>query len=164
MVTNNILMQYIYLKDEIKENKEVIDRLENDIHKLEERILEIESGEVVKDKVYGGNGGWQGFVISGIPSKEYEEKKTLLYLKKMRLEERRNILERHEVKILEQINEVEQFIKNIDDCLTRRIVSNRVIEGLSWQKVARKIGGENTEDSVKKIYQRYLKTCPKCPV
>lgn len=165
MVSNNILVQYIYLKDEIKENRETIEKLEKDIEKLIKRISEIESGEIVKDKVYGGNGGQQGFVVSGIPIKEYSEKKTLLYSKKLKLEERKTILEKHEIKIMGQVNEVEEFIKGIDDCLVRRIVQHRIIEGLSWNKVAEKIGGESTEDSVKKIYQRYLKKiCPTCPV
>lgn len=165
MISNNILVQYIYLKDEIKENREEIDKLEQDIEKLIKRIGEIEAGEIVKDKVYGGNGGQQGFVVSGIPMKEYREKKNLLYSKKIKLEERKIILEKHEIKILGQVNEVEAFIKGIDDCLVRRIVHYRIIEGISWSKVADKIGGESTEDSVKKIYQRYLKKiCPICPV
>jgi hypothetical protein len=33
----------------------------------------------------------------------------------------------------------------------------RVIDGLTWNEVADEIGGGNTENSVKKIYQRCLK-------
>lgn len=165
VINNNILVQYIYLKDEIRENKEIIEKLEGDIEKLNKRISEIESGEIVKDKVYGGNGGLQGFVISGFPTKEYTQRKNTFYSKKMKLEERKVILEEHEIKLLEKVNEIEQFIKSIDDCLVRRIVRYRVIEGLSWNKVAEKIGGGNTDESVKKVYQRYLKkVCPTCPV
>lgn len=38
----------------------------------------------------------------------------------------------------------------------RRILRMRYIQGLSWNEVAAKIGGGNTEDSVRKAAGRYL--------
>lgn len=48
------------------------------------------------------------------------------------------------------------YITEIDDSLTREIFTFRFVNGLSWRQVALKIGGNNTEESVKKICYRYL--------
>ena len=54
------------------------------------------------------------------------------------------------------INEIEAYIFGIEDSHMRRIASFRVIDGLSWSQVAVKIGGGNTDESVKKAFYRYL--------
>ena len=81
MVTKEILVQYSDLVEEVKEVRKKIDFLETRIPKIQERINEIESGELVKDKVRGGIGGLQSFTIEGTPVKEYEERKTELMSK-----------------------------------------------------------------------------------
>ena len=53
MVTKEILVQYSDLVEEVKEVRKKIDFLESRIPKIQERINEIESGELVKDKVRG---------------------------------------------------------------------------------------------------------------
>ena len=141
MVTKNILLQYIDLKQEYKD-------LEEKIKKLEKNIETIENEKVI-DKVKGGLGGIQHFRIEGIAKPEYDKKKALLYVRKSRLKST-------EIKILESINEIEEFLDTIDDSHIRRIINYRVIDGLSWGKVAKKMGGGNTEDSVKKMFYRFL--------
>ncbi len=42
---------------------------------------------------------------------------------------------------------VEQYINSVEDSRMRSILTYRYIDGLSWQQVANKIGGGNTEDS-----------------
>jgi hypothetical protein len=59
------------------------------------------------------------------------------------------------MELLETLNDVEEFISRIKDSHMRRIVNLRVVEGLSWQKVADRIGG-NTEDSVRKAFDRFM--------
>ncbi len=49
------------------------------------------------------------------------------------------------------------YIKGIDDSLTRMIFKYRYIDMLSWRAVAIQVGGNNTEDSVRKIAYRYIK-------
>lgn len=49
-----------------------------------------------------------------------------------------------------------RYITEIDDSLTREIFIFRFVNGLSWRQVAASIGGNNTEESVKKICYRYL--------
>ena len=142
MVTKQVLIQYTDLQ---KECKELRRRIEN----LEQQIAQIESDGTVVDKVMGGNGGLQPFKIEGFPYPEYSRKKTLLYARKATLSEL-------ELELLETVNSVEEFIKSIQDSHMRRIITLRVIDGLSWNKVADRMGGNNTENSVRKAFDRFV--------
>lgn len=51
---------------------------------------------------------------------------------------------------------LERYISEISDSLMRQIFTYRFVNGLSWDQVAAKIGG-NTGGSVKKMCYRYLK-------
>lgn len=155
-ITKEVLVQYIDLQKEVKELRIKIEKLETRIPKLDERIAEIEAGETVKDKVKGGLGGIQNFNIEGIPTKEYSDKKTELYIKKRLLAERKEMLSLLELDSMRQINQVEKFIKAIKDSHIRRIVSLRVVNGMSWNEVADSMGGGNTEGSVKMTFQRFM--------
>ena len=141
-ISKEILIQYSDLQQECKEVKEKIEKLERQIAKIEE------DGAVV-DKVRGGEGGLQSFKIEGFPYPEYSRKKTLLYARKATLSEL-------EMELLETLNDVEEFIASISDSHIRRIVNLRVVDGLSWNKVADRIGGGNTEGSVKMAFQRFM--------
>lgn len=142
MVTKAIIIQYNSLLKERDELIQRIDKLENQIDKI------LEDGAVI-DKVMGGEGGLQAFKIEGFPYPEYSKKK--LWLNKNRA-----ILQRREEQISKTLNEVEEFISSIDDSHIRRIVTFRIVEGLSWNEVADKIGGGNTNESVKKTYYRFM--------
>ena len=156
MVTKEILIQYSDLQEEIKEVRKKIEWLEDAIPKIEKRIAEIEAGEIVRDKVRGGEGGLQSFNIEGVPVAEYEKRKTDLLSKKLLLNNRKSTLEILEFDLLRKTNEVEEFIASIDDSRMRRIINLRFIENLSWNKVADRIGGCNTEDSVRKSFTRFM--------
>ena len=143
MLTKEVLSQYSDLQEEVKEVRLKIERLEKDISK-------IEAGEMVIDSVSGGDGGKQHFKIEGIPFPEYSRKKTLLYARKATLQ----LLEDD---LLEKTNEVEEFIASVDDSRIRRIINLRFLENQSWNKVADQIGGNNTEDSVRKAFDRFMK-------
>lgn len=157
MVSKEILKQYSDLQEECKETRKKIHDLEDKIPKIQARIDEIEAGEIVKDKVKGGEGGIQCFNIEGVPNREYEKRKTELMTKKLLLNQRKNTLELLEFDILQKINDVELFIASVEDSRIRRIINLRFIEGLQWNEVAIKIGGGNTEDSVRKMYERFMK-------
>ena len=162
VINNELLLQYVSLTKEIEEIKSRIKKLDREIVELQEKIMDIENDYIVKDKVYGGNGGKQGFVISGVSQKrirECENKKTKLFQEKLLVEEHIRILQDREIMVKGQINEIEKFLSSISDSFVRRIVMLRVIDGLTWNEVADEIGGGNTENSVKKIYQRCLKKC-----
>ena len=142
-VSKAVLNQYQDLLQEIKETREKFD-------KIETQIADVEKEGTVKDKVTGGEGGWQHFQIEGFPYPEYSKKKTLLYARKAKLE-------CMEVELMETINAVEEFISSVNDSHIRRIINLRFIEGLSWQGVADKMGS-NTEGSVKMAFQRFMES------
>ena len=141
-ISKEVLIQYSDLQKECKEVREKIEKLEKQIAKIEE------DGAVI-DKVRGGDGGLQSFKIEGFPYPEYSRKKTLLYARKATLSEL-------EMELLETLNEVETFIASVKDSHMRRIISLRVVDGLSWNKVADCIGGVNTEDSIRMSFNRFM--------
>ena len=57
--------------------------------------------------------------------------------------------------------EIESFIRSVEDYQIRRILSYRFVDLLTWNQTARMIGGNNTEDSVKKMCYRFLKSTEK---
>ena len=142
MISKEILIQYSDLQEEVKEVRERINKTEDQIAKIEK------DGNVV-DSVCGGNGGIQHFKIEGFPYPEYSRKKTLLYARKATLASL-------EMELMETLNQVEEFIARVDDSRMRRIITLRFIDNLSWNKVADRIGGNNTEDSVKKAFYRFM--------
>lgn len=142
MVTKEILIQYSDLQEEIKEVRQRIE-------KTEKQIERIEKDGSVCDKVMGGDGGLQPFKIEGFPYPEYSRKKTLLYSRKA-------ILTSLEMELLETLNQVEEFIASVKDSRIRRIINLRIVENLSWNEVADRIGGGNTEDGVRKAFARFM--------
>ena len=93
MVSKETVNQYIDMRDEAKEIKNTIEKLKTDIDRITKQINDLEANGTVKDKVYGGEGGWQGFTIEGFPTMEHRNKKNLLYTKKIKLSERVSTLE-----------------------------------------------------------------------
>jgi hypothetical protein len=64
---------------------------------------------------------------------------------------------RHLDEILKQYQRITDFIHTVEDPMGRMILSLRHVNGLTWEQVAAHIGGENTEDSVRKYHDRHLK-------
>lgn len=142
MVSKEILIQYSDLQEEIKE-------IHKRIEQTERQIERIEIEKTVCDKVRGGEGGLQPFKIEGFPYPEYSRKKTLLYSRKVTLT---NL----EMELLEILNQVEEFIASVNDSRMRRIINLRFIENLTWQQVASRIGGGNTENGIKSAFHRFM--------
>jgi len=51
---------------------------------------------------------------------------------------------------------VMEFVESIQDGFIKTIFSLRFIECMTWAEIAEVVGGDNTEDSVKKVCYRYL--------
>lgn len=60
--------------------------------------------------------------------------------------------------------QIDKFIMSIEDSQTRMIVQMRCVRRMTWNEIADKVGGRNTEYTVKARYYRFLKTCPECLV
>lgn len=56
-------------------------------------------------------------------------------------------------------SEIIRYIMDIDDCQTRLIFKLRCLDNMTWNEVADKVGGMNSEYSVKKRFYRYLEKC-----
>ena len=68
----------------------------------------------------------------------------------------RAIIEAKTAQCLHERNRLERYIAGIPDSLTRQVFTLRFVDGLSWLKVARGVGGYNTADSVRMICNRYI--------
>lgn len=128
-----ILLQYTDLVKEEKEIRHRISRVQDEIARLERRISEMDE-----------NAG------------DYQRVRADLMIKKMILSQRTALLTTLKFEILEKTNDIESYIASIDNSYMRRLVSFRVVDGLKWEEVAIKMGGGNSEDSVKKAFYRFV--------
>ena len=161
-VEKNVLEQYYDLKQEEIELSQKIKRLEREMVRLDERIREIEGGQTSIDSVLGGYGGIQRFKIEGIPFPEYKESRDRLMSDKLKLEMRLARQRKVRGDLAKKVITVERFINSVKDSHIRRIMRYRFEEHLSWREVADKVGGGNTEGSVKMAYIRYMQSCYTC--
>ncbi len=58
------------------------------------------------------------------------------------------------------LDEIVRFVADIPDSLTRMIVYDHCVKLMSWTRVAIEVGGNNTDESVRKIYARFMKNLP----
>jgi hypothetical protein len=87
------------------------------------------------------------FVVTGIDYDDYQYKIRRLKTK----------LEKRIEELIDLVEKVNGYIEKIDDSLIRQIITLRHIEGLTWEQVAARIGGNNTPDSVRMMHDRFLK-------
>lgn len=62
----------------------------------------------------------------------------------------------HKHRITEEYSKLQAYVSSVDDSLIRQILTYRFIDGNSWRKVAYRVGGCNTEESVRKVCYRYI--------
>ena len=68
--------------------------------------------------------------------------------------ENRIIAKRDEIQRLR--DEAVEYIYSIPDSLTRQIIYYRCVSLMSWRRVAYEVGGNNTPDGVRMIYNRFM--------
>lgn len=145
---SNLLAQYLDLLEEKKDIQKRILKVESDIRKIER------GDSTVSDVVTCGKRGKKSLghrKIEGAPVGEYVRKR-------IRLNNYKNKLKESEEKIESLIEEVEEFIKGVDDSRIRRILRYKYIDRLTWRDVANRMGGLHTEESCRKAVQRYLES------
>ncbi|MBP1562058.1 MAG: hypothetical protein J6C96_12565 [Oscillospiraceae bacterium] len=64
-------------------------------------------------------------------------------------------IEKHLSEIVETEREVTKYILEYPDPLTRQLLYLRCVKRLNWNAIAYRIGGGNTADSVRKMYERF---------
>lgn len=142
----HILEQYTDVQREEKDIAKRIERLEDEIQKMEM------NGYMVADSVTCGKKGKKPLgtrKIQGFPFPEYDKKRKALKNYKLRLE----LVDQE---LLELLNEVEEYIENIENSRIRRIMRHRYIDGMSWIRVAHAMGKGNTAESCRKAHDRFL--------
>ncbi|MCR2045504.1 hypothetical protein [Anaerosalibacter massiliensis] len=146
MAGKELLKQYNSLLEEIKDLKREIKKLEDTEPKHE------------IDSVRGSNPYFpyqpRNFTLEGYNIVEEEERNCKILKKKDILVKRKNKCE--ELKI-----QIEQFISNIPDSLTRRVFKYRYIENLPWLQIAYRIGKHDESYPRKVVHDKYLENLGK---
>lgn len=140
----DILVQFADMQEEVKDIRKRAEGVRKQLERLE-------TGGTVIDTVKGTrqDGTFGSIRIEGFPCVDHEKKLRNLqsYLRK---------LAEAEEKLLELTNAAEEYINGIEDSRMRRIVRYRFLDGLSWNEVAGRLGGNNTEGSVKMAFGRFF--------
>lgn len=140
----DILVQFADMQEEVKDIRKRAEGVRKQLERLE-------TGGTVIDAVKGTrqDGTFGSIRIEGFPCVDHEKKLRNLqsYLRK---------LAEAEEKLLELTNAAEEYINGIEDSRMRRIVRYRFLDGLSWNEVADRLGGNNTEGSVKMAFGRFF--------
>ncbi len=148
MVSKEILIQYSDLQEEIKYLRKKIDSLQNEQASMEKCKKHSTVQSSTKDFPYTHhNVHTEGYI--GLTNKSVRCLSSAIDTEIRKLESRYE-------KLLEVTNDAMDFIESIEDSRMRMIVTYRFIEGYSWNKVADCIGGDNTEDSVRKAFTRFM--------
>lgn len=119
--------------------------LEKEQKMWEEKLKELEAESLIK-----------GQEISGMPfasTGETSDKVSALIIRKQTFVE---IIEEIQERIDKQKEEIYEYINTIDDSLLRQIVVYRCISCMNWVQVANRVGGGNTAESVRKMYERAI--------
>lgn len=93
-------------------------------------------------------------VITGMPHGGGTSDKVGRYA--VRIADLQSMIDNRKARCWDELRRLNAYIDDVEDSLTRQILTLRYVNGLSWQQVADNVGGANTEDSVKKICYRYL--------
>lgn len=128
IITVKELSQLYYLSKEIKVEKEKLEKLETVATKITQSM-------------------------SGMPFNGGISDKTATAAE---IADCKSIIESMEQQAVAEYNRIIRYIASVDDTFIRQIIKYKFIELMSWNKVADKIGGYNTEDSVRKALTRYL--------
>lgn len=143
----HILEQYTDLQEEERDLNRRIQQVEDQLAKMEEK------GYVVSDSVTCGKKGKKPLGtkrITGFPYPEYNKKKQALKRYKLQLQ-------LMDDKLLEMLNDVEEYINSIKDSRIRRIIRYKYVDDMTWPQVACRMGKKHTADSCRMAITNFLK-------
>jgi hypothetical protein len=128
-MTRKELSQVYWLKSEIKTQLGRLEELESLAESCSQKLTNMPRAPGISDKV----------------SKYATE-----------IADLKNLIDINIKKCFFEFNKINKYICTIDDSFIRQIFSLRYISGMSWRRIARLIGGFNTEDSVRMAHNRFL--------
>ena len=136
----SILYQYIDACELIKDTEREIERIRN------------RRQEVVTDKVKGSSYdfpfGQVSYIIRGIPYDAQDQKA---------LERQEQILEERKAAAEVIKLQVEEWLSIVPPRM-QRIIRYKVFEGMTWAQVAVRMGRKNTENGLKKEFERFMRS------
>lgn len=145
MNLKDLIRQYGDLKEEVGEKRVKIQKLQDEIDKMNKR------GYMESDVISFGKKGKKSLgtaKITGFPLPYYEQRKKLLERRV------RNLADRQQ-KLLELITVIEEKIEEVGDSGLRRILALRYIEELRVSEVARQTG--YSKGRISQIINDFLK-------
>ena len=151
-MNKEILNQYVSLRKEIADEQRRIDQMERQIRSM------VPKDRQVTDMVSKGKRGKKSLgniKISGIGDQTaMNRKRAALRGRKAKQELRLSRLET-------MVCDIEDFINQIEDSETRRIMRLFVIQGHTWKETADLMGEGYTEEACKQIYSRFVRKAVK---
>ena len=127
-----------------RKDLEQIYYLNRELRLYEQELARIRARSLVSSPVGGGAKG-------GAPSDRVAQRAERTILLEQRISERKDEIQRLR-------DEAVQFISDIPDSLTRLVVYKRCVALMSWRRVAYEVGGDNTEENVRQIYSRFMRS------
>ena len=135
-----ILYQYIDACELVKETEQEIERIRR------------RRREIVTDKVRGSSYdfpfGQISYTVRGIPPYDAQDQE-MLDRKECILEERKAAAEA--IKL-----QVEEWLVTVPPRM-QRIIRYKAFEGMTWAQVAARMGRKNTENGLKKEFERFMR-------
>lgn len=119
--------------------------LEKEQDMWKEKLRELEAASLIK-----------GQEITGMPfanTGETSDRVMSLVIRKQAIVA---VIEEIQERIDKQKEEIYEYINTVEDSLLRQIVVYRCVSCMNWVQVASRIGGGNTAESVRKIYERSI--------
>lgn len=68
----------------------------------------------------------------------------------------RSIIQAKHTMCIALYNKIMRYVACIDDSLMRQVIMYRHLDMMTWRDIAQKIGGGNSEDGIRKMYERFL--------
>ena len=140
-VDKQILYQYIDACELIRETEEEIRRIKRQRKRIEQDVVKGSS----RDFPYTPT----NFHVEGLAYTVIRDPRSLEVQEKI-LDQRKAAAE--EIKL-----QVEAWLVTVPPRM-QRIIRYKVFDGLTWQQVAEKMGRKNTENSLKKEFERFMKS------
>ena len=125
-----------------KSDLEQIYYLNRELKMWETELERVRCKSLVGSPLLGNSHG------SGVSDKVADRAERIIEL------ENRIIAKRDEIQRLR--DEAVEYIYSIPDSLTRQIIYYRCVSLMSWRRVAYEVGGNNTPDGVRMIYNRFM--------
>lgn len=98
----------------------------------------------------------QGQQLTGMPSGGMggSDKVANKAIRKLEIEKK---IKELEYRIAEEKDKILTYIQSLDNSIDRQIVWLRAVRCMPWRTIASEMGGYNSEDSVRKRYERLFK-------